>query len=134
MTFGNGAGKVVVGPQKDFTLHHATLDKDIFYNNSDSGWNDHKLSIWEGASAINGKLTFGNRNLDIFFWKGSDLVIKGGIEDADHDNAGYFRLRAGAGSITIEGKPIKVKYGIAVKPEGYDSNGSAGYLHRPAVW
>ena len=128
MTFGNGSGKVVVGPQKDFTLHHATLNKDIFYNNSDSGWNDHKLSIWEGASAINGKLTFGNRNLDIFFWKGSDLVIKGGIEDADHENAGYFRLRAGAGSITIEGKPIKVKYGIAVKPEGYDSKGSAGTI------
>ena len=128
MTFGNGAGKVVVGPQKDFTLHHATLDKDIFYNNSDSGWNDHKLSIWEGASAINGKLAFGNRNLDIFFWKGSDLVIKGGIEDADHDNAGYFRLRAGAGSITIEGKPIKVKNGIAVRPEGFDSKGSAGTI------
>jgi len=129
MTLGNGSGKVIVGPRKTFTLYGATLDKDVFFNNNDSSdWNRHALACWAGLSTVNGKLTFGNRNLDVYFWKGSDIVFKGGIEDADSANSGYFRLRPGAGKLTIEGSPVKLKHSMAIKPEGFDSAGSAGVI------
>ena len=129
MTFGNGSGRVIVGPMKTFTLYGATLDKDIFFNNNNSSdWNHHILTGWAGLSTVNGKFTFGNRNMDVYFWGNSDLVMKGGIEDADGTDPGYFRLRPGTGKLTIEGKPIKLKYSMSIKPEGYDSAGYAGVI------
>lgn len=134
-TYGNGSGTIAVASKKTMVLQNAQVDKDIFFDNFNGGWNDNNLSIWEGRSGISGKVTFGNRNFHINAYVGSDTVFSGGVEDADSASRGYLILMpASGGRLVFEEKPIVIGNGMRLgRFNTFDKDGFAGYIVFAAV-
>ena len=121
-TFGSGEGTVRMPPKSTVVLQSVVLDKSIFVNNHDSQYGGHNLSVWgTGTSVVNGRLTFGNRNIDVNIYANSALELRGGVGDDQPSNAGYLYFHFWSGShLLVAGRPIEVNRALYIKT--YDGN------------
>lgn len=131
------SGQITVNSKKAIVFSEVTLAKDVRLAGGEWDGGDTKISVWAGASRLNGKFILGKHidgkayDVGVVSYEGSVLTFAGGMADEDSSKGAWLTFKpSGGGTVVFENKPINIAKSFIIMPDTSRPAAKDGYCGR----